>query len=255
MNPNGPIPDPDLAALLQAQAENVFASLRCHALGTVVSFDEASQTATVRINAQAVVYNQRQSLNAPLQATPQIVDYPPLTDVPVFVLSGGGFAVTLPVAAGDTCLVCFNDRDFDAWFQSGASTPPNSGRMHSLSDGLALVGFRSRANPIAGLSSTEAALRNAAGDAKVAIDGDGNVAIRATDGGKANFTADVALESDGGGKLTLDDKVCLANASGDLRAAMDLVITALTALNAKTGPSAALPIAAAQTALQDLLRS
>lgn len=254
LNPQGPLPTPDLAALLQLHAQDVFSSLRCHAVGVIVSFDAAAQTASVRIAAQAVVYNRPQGLNAPLQSTPAVVEYPLLTDVPVFVPSGGGGRLTLPVAPGDTCLLLFNDRDMDAWFQSGASVPPNSGRMHSISDALAIVGFRSRANPVQDYSADDVELILAGG--KVAIRADGSVLLTSVGGAAATLAADGTLlaESADGTTVALDDKVLIANASGSLRAAMDLVITALTALNAKTGPSAAAQITAAQTALEDLLK-
>ena len=35
----------------------------------------------------------------------------------------------------------FADRDIDAWFETGEAGVPPSGRMHSLSDGFAFVGF------------------------------------------------------------------------------------------------------------------
>lgn len=255
MNANGPITDPDLRALLQAHREDVFAALRCHAIGTIVSFDPAIPSASVRINAQALVYNQPQPLNAGLQTTPQIVDYPVLTDVPVFVPSGGGGRMTFPVAAGDTCLLLFNDRDIDNWFQSGAAMPPNSPRMHSLSDGLAIVGFHGRANPIPDYSVTDLEIILAGG--RVAIRSDGSVELSSVLGGTVELTAagDVNLTSANGSAMTLDAKVLVANASTDLRAVMDLLVTALTTLNGKTGPSAAVQIAAFQTAMQSILRS
>lgn len=255
LNGNGSIPDPDLRALLQANRDEIFASLRCHAIGVIVSFDPDAITASVRIAAQALVFNQPQSIDGKLQTTPKIIDYPVLTDVPVFVPSGGAGRMTFPVAAGDTCLLLFNDRDLDNWFQSGAAMPPNSPRMHSLSDGLAIVGFRSRANPVPSYSATDIEIILAGG--RVAIRADGSVELSSVLGGTAELTAagDVILTSASGGTMTLDAKVLIANDSGSLRAAMDLVILALTALNAKTGPSAAVQIAAANTALQDLLRT
>ena len=63
-----------------------------------------------------------------------------LSDVPVFM------PVPFEVNAGDACLVIFADRDIDAWFESGEAEVPPSGRMHSLSDGFAFVGFRTRGN-------------------------------------------------------------------------------------------------------------
>ena len=52
--------------------------------------------------------------------------------------------VPFEVHEGDACLVIFADRDIDAWFESGEAEVPPSGRMHSLSDGFAFVGFRTR---------------------------------------------------------------------------------------------------------------
>jgi len=48
------------------------------------------------------------------------------------------------VNPGDACLVIFADRDIDAWLEGGNEKP--SGRMHSLSDGFAFVGFKTRHN-------------------------------------------------------------------------------------------------------------
>ena len=55
--------------------------------------------------------------------------------------------VPFEVHEGDACLVVFADRDIDAWFESGETEVPPSGRMHSLSDGFAFVGFRPRVIP------------------------------------------------------------------------------------------------------------
>jgi hypothetical protein len=255
LNPQGPIPNPDLSALLMAHKQEIFSSLRCHAVGSIVSFNAETQTASVQIAMKAVVFNQPQGIASPLQNTPTLVDYPVLTDVPVFVSAGGPAVITMPVAAGDSCLLKFNDRDLDAWFQSGAAVAPNSARMHSLSDALAIVGFRSRANPVPDYSPDDLEIRLANG--LVAIRADGSAEIVSDSGASLVLKADgnLSLTNDAGTLLDLEDKVRLANGSGSLRAAMDLVITALTALNGKTGPSAAAQILAAQTALQALLET
>lgn len=326
MNPNGPIENPDLRALLNAHRDEVFASLNCHQLGTVVSFDAEKQTATVKINARRVVYDKPQTENGVLQQQPRLLDYPILTDVPVFVASGGNARITFPVTAGDTCLVLFNDRDIDAWWSTGAVAAPNSSRMHSLSDGLALVGFRSLANKVEDYSATDAEFRF--GDAFVSIKPDGTItleveadgarAVLSPDGsvlveggtaGSVSIAADgtvvisgvetgetitlkpsgeiealssgsarLALKVDGtavishgsdkvvvnadgsvemfntaGSRVRIADKVKINGSSGDLLTALQAVVTALTALNGKTGPTAAPQIALAATAITDLL--
>jgi hypothetical protein len=306
MNPNGPIENPDLRALLNAHRDEIFSSFNCHQIGTIVSFDKDRQSATVRINAQRVVFDKPQTTTEGLQQQPRVLDYPALTDVPVFFASGGNARLTLPIAAGDTCLLLFNDRDLDAWWTTGGTSAPNSSRMHSLSDALALVGFRSLANKVEDYSGTDAELRF--GDAVVSIAPDGTITLKVAEDGPsavlapdgtivlaasdatATMKADgeveilsagaarLALKADGtavishgsdevvvnpdgsvemknsaGAKVRIASKVKINGASGDLLTALNAVVTALTALNAKTGPSAAAQIALAQTAITDLL--
>ena len=108
---------------LQALKRDILTSLHCALPGTVVSFDAESQTAVIQ---PAVSRNN--------------VQMPLLRDVPVFM------PVAFEVNEGDACLVIFADCDIDAWFETGEAEVPESGRMHSLSDGFAFVGFRTRGN-------------------------------------------------------------------------------------------------------------
>lgn len=152
-----PIVDPALRDVLNRHTQELFSSLNCHQLGTIQSFDADKQTAQISLNVQRLVYNQQvvsdalSNQRSPI--TPNVISYPVLVDCPVFVLTGGGSYLTMPIKAGDTCLVLFNDRDIDAWFSTGAVVPPNSSRMHDLSDGMAIVGFRSLANVLSGYSA------------------------------------------------------------------------------------------------------
>ena len=106
---------------LQALKQDIMASMHCALPGTVVSFDAETQTAVI----QPAV--SRNSIQMAL-----------LRDVPVFM------PVSFEVNEGDACLVVFADCDIDAWFETGEAEVPASGRMHSLSDGFAFVGFRTR---------------------------------------------------------------------------------------------------------------
>jgi len=73
-------------------------------------------------------------------------NYPPLIDVPVLVLGGGNGAITFPIQQGDECIILFNDRELDNWFQNGGVQTYSTSRTHDLSDGIALVGLRSLPN-------------------------------------------------------------------------------------------------------------
>jgi len=145
---------PDLTAVLQQHKTDIMASLNCHQVGTIQAFNADDQTASISINMQRLVYNR------PDIAEPVIITYPLLVKCPVFVLAGGGGYLTMPVAVGDTCMVLFNDRDIDAWWDTGNVVPPNTPRLHSISDGFALVGFRSRANKLSNYSTSDVELHS-----------------------------------------------------------------------------------------------
>ncbi len=216
MSENQPItqiPDPDLRALLNAHRAEIFGSFNAHQVGEVVSFDEDVQTATVKISLNKQVVDFTKSPPAYVY-----LPYPLLTDCPVYSPSGGKGWLTFPVTAGDPCLVLFNDRDLDNWFEGGGNVPPNSDRKHDLSDGLVIVGFRSRTKAIPDFYM---------------------------DGAELRFDESF---------LRLAAKVKLANADTDLKAVLTKVVLALTALDAKTGPSAAVPIAAVTTEINKLLQ-
>lgn len=204
---------PDLRALLNLLKTEVFTTFNCHQLGTIQSFDATKQTASVSINVLRQVPNLE--VNPPEYKT---IAYPLLVDVPVFINSGGTGRLTFPVAAGDTCLVLFNDRDIDTWFSTGNVAAPNTQRTHDLSDGLALVGFRSLANAL------------------------------------TDFDTNNAVFGYKGGKVMVADKLNLVNAVTSLTEVMGKLHTALVALNGKTGPSAATQITDFQNAYQDLLQ-
>ena len=157
MSKYGPIQEPDLAALLDMTRQRIFADLNCHQVGIITNFNPSTCTASVQIAARRVVGD-------------QIVSYPPLIDCPVMMLCGSTGGLTIPVMAGDTCLVLFNDRNIDNWYSTGNVAQPNTARMHDLSDGIVFVGIRSLANPIPDYSATAVELRNIAEGAKVSLD-------------------------------------------------------------------------------------
>lgn len=107
------------------------------------------------------------------------LELPELLDVPFMVYSGGGYCLTLPIKPGDDCLVIFGDNCMDGWWQSGGVQNQVEMRRHDLSDGYAIVGFRSQPSVVSGYSSGTAQLRNAAGDAYIEISGS-NINIKAS---------------------------------------------------------------------------
>ena len=128
--------DPELLDSQQSLKLDIFRNMNCVKIGQVTSFDPSKKTI------QAAILGKRVLNDGTL------ADYPALVDCPVFTLQGGGGAVQLPIAAGDNCILLFNDRNIDAWYQNGSSAAPYDARCHDISDAIALVGVNSQASDL-----------------------------------------------------------------------------------------------------------
>lgn len=129
--------DPKLQDLLDGFSRDIMLRLNCHAIGQIQSFNSAKQTVQVQISYGKTIAVQQSDGTY----TQQLVNYAPLIDVPVISLCGGTAGLTMPIVAGDNCLLLFNDRDIDNWVGGASSGAVATGRLHSTSDALALVGL------------------------------------------------------------------------------------------------------------------
>ncbi|WP_186200809.1 Gp138 family membrane-puncturing spike protein [Burkholderia gladioli] len=142
----------DLQAALQTVMAAQRADLWTALPGVIESFDVGAQTCTVQLTVSVAVRADDGGVSSePL---------PLLTDCPVQFPAAGQCTWTFPVSAGDECLVVFSSRCIDAWWQSGGVQEQAEVRMHSLSDGFALLGFRSQPRVLANVSTTSAQLRS-----------------------------------------------------------------------------------------------
>jgi hypothetical protein len=157
--------------------------INCHQVGEIVSFDPATQTAEVQVKMSFL-------LNG------EIKEYPLLLDCPCIVLAGGEGALTMPISAGDSCLVLFNDRDMDNWYSGGQTMPPRTDRLHDFSDAIALVGLRNKQNKLSGYLAQGTELKYGSSTIKLE---NGKVTV-------TNGTATVAVE---GANITLTGNVAV----------------------------------------------
>lgn len=151
--------------------------------GIIQSFDAAAMTCVVQPAIQALVRDESGALTT--------ANLPLLLDCPVQFPAGGGCTLTFPVATGDECLVVFASRCIDAWWQSGGIQAQAELRMHDLSDGFALLGFRSQPRVIGAVSTNAAQLRSDDGETFVEVAPGGTVAITAPAG--LTINADVQV--------------------------------------------------------------
>ena len=142
----------DYEEALRTAMEGLMAGLWVASPGIVQSYNAAAQTVTVQ-----------PSLRVPVRqpdGTIKMTTLPLLVDVPCQFFGAGGFTVTAPVAEGDECLVVFANMCIDAWWQQGGVQPPMEARMHDLSDGFAILGFRSQPRVLSNVSTTSLQVRS-----------------------------------------------------------------------------------------------
>jgi hypothetical protein len=201
--------NPELKDLLDLFQKKILLGLNCHHIGTIRVFNPTLQTATVEINYKKTFFKP----DATGVYRPEAADYPLAIDCPVICPGGGDGALTFPVAPGDECLLLFNDRDIDTWFQGNTGAPPATLRLHAFSDAIALVGVRSAPNVIPGYAADRAELRTKTGLVKVSV-GATDVKIE---------TPAIAFEIDSLGKLKI------TNEFGELVAILDALYQAIAA--------------------------
>jgi hypothetical protein len=135
--------NPNLADVLNFFKKQIKLEMNCIHVGTIQSFDATNQTAEVTINYPKTFLS---SLSVG-DSNVSNVSYPVLSGCPVFILGGGSGCITMPISAGDECLILFNDRDISNWWGTGSSsTAPNTPRLHGFPDAMVLVGINSLPN-------------------------------------------------------------------------------------------------------------
>ena len=109
----------------------------------------------IRVASPAIISEvdyEKQTLKAQITIREYIngkyIEIPELLDVPFFILGGGDYSITMPIKKGDECLIVFGDSCIDSWWQNGDVQNPIDSRRHDLSDGFALVGFKSQKNKL-----------------------------------------------------------------------------------------------------------
>lgn len=133
--------------------------------GEIISFDAGTCTATVK------------PLLKFYTADDQVLDYPLIIGVPVFMPHAGNAQITYPVKAGDGCWIVFAERSIDEWLgkRDGDNHDP---RQYDLSDAACFVGMRR----VQSISESNVELIN------------GTTLVSVTPGGEVNITGNVNIK-------------------------------------------------------------
>ncbi len=98
--------------------------------GKVQTYNSATQTATVELQV-------KRALPTDDPTTPYTTeDLPVLENIPVQFPRTNSFALTFPLAAGDTGLVVFSEVSIDQWRSKGLNTTPGDIGRHTLTGGV-----------------------------------------------------------------------------------------------------------------------
>lgn len=142
-------------------AKQIRWELRVALPGIVRSFNATKQTVTVQLAIREAMKDETGRL------IPTAI--PPLPDVPIIMPRAGGWALTLPIQAGDECLVIFNDVCIDGWWERSGLQNEMELRRHDLGDPMAIFGPWSQPKKLSSYSTSAAELRNEAGTVKISL--------------------------------------------------------------------------------------
>lgn len=173
LNLNQPLASPQMRDTMDIIKREIFFQTNCHAIGRITSFDSnrCVVSATIAYN---MVFQQKDSSGVYSQVQRP---YPPMVDLPVFIVGGGPVYFDQPFEAGDECMILFNDRDLMNWYAGQPVGPTATTRLHSFSDGVALVGLRNVQRPLPLHDGTNGGITD--GDAYVGVNpGDSKVVIK-----------------------------------------------------------------------------
>jgi hypothetical protein len=161
------------SAQWQEILRQALADLRVAAPAIVQSFDATTQTVAVQIATRELV----RTPDGPEWTTPT-----PIYKVPVAFPRAGGFALTMPLNAGDEGFLVFCDACIDLWWARGGVQNQFERRRHYICDCIFHPGPWSQPRLLANYSSTSAQLRNDAGSAYIEIAAGGIINIKAPGG-------------------------------------------------------------------------
>lgn len=133
---------PTAAGSFELQFWRLAGQLRVCLPANILTFDAATQLCTVKPGIK---------LKSVIAGKVTYIDLPVVSQVPIVIpyAQGAGTLLTLPIQAGDPCLLLFADRDIGTFMQTGSSAQPGSledadtttPRSHHLTDAICIPGL------------------------------------------------------------------------------------------------------------------
>ncbi|MEP9376213.1 Gp138 family membrane-puncturing spike protein [Aquabacter sp. CN5-332] len=175
-----------IAAIIEAERRDMFTALPAR----VTAYDPGKQNGGMQPALKQTFGDQE-------------LTAPELQSVPLLHPRGGGFGIHFPMQAGDPVTLLFAGRSRDAFQSEGQSISNAPGRMHDLSDAVAIPGGYPDDAPMTGVNGTDF----------FAGSNDGKKGAKVTPGGKVSLTGGAS----GADKVIIsaEGKIDLKGETGD----------------------------------------
>lgn len=148
----------NLEILINNLVSNIKSDIRVALPAKVTSFDPVKQTISCIPTIRELV-----NINGEVSYK----DLPELLDVPISTPRGGDWVITMPIKAGDECMVIFQDLCIDGWWFRGDIQNWNDLRRHDLSDAIAIFSPWSQPNTIPSYNTEAMEIRSIDGSTKM----------------------------------------------------------------------------------------
>lgn len=233
----------NLASLIKQGVKNYSKEIHTAMPGIIESFNPELQTASV----QPAIKRMFKTDDGEVELiSPE--NLPLCINVPVIFPRGGGFSLTMPVKAGDECLLIFCERSIDLWHERGSVQEPLARRFHSFSDAVAYVGLSSKVNKIPDYDPENTVIKkddgtvyikwNADSSLEVFAESDINITtngdLKATVAGnmQATVTGDINVSTESSANLNATGNISVeTSADASVNAAGAVSLTAGSAVN------------------------
>jgi hypothetical protein len=216
--------EPTLTDVVTAGLHRVQVATRTLIPALVTKYKRRPREVSVQIAVNARLYNG------------DVVSIPEIEHVPVITPAMGGWSMDADLLVGEEVMLLICDRDISGWIDEGSVGDPMTGRLHSVSDAVALVGLRS--NPHEGMGAAPGYMQigreNGASPQLVMHHQSADIMLQAS-------TIHMGSEAATLGVARLTDTT---TASAQMSTFMTLLTTALTAITAIPANAAAAPAAA-----------
>ncbi len=138
--------DPTQAEMLRAVLDHALSQVHVAIPGVIVAYNLAEQKADIQPQVKGVLKTQGED---------EITELPVIPNVPIQMIGGGDYFVSMPHAVGDTGLLVICSSSIDKWKDQGGVVEPFDTSSHRLADAVFLPGVRSFNAPLADANATD----------------------------------------------------------------------------------------------------